>query len=328
MSSPKTIVRLIPMCLIVQCLLSGIGVAQDSKPGSKRTPPPAFDPAKARQIFFEDVFSRLEGERPADASTGASSGSAPGQGATATASPGPGASSASPATGAWSKIISPTTIEDEIKSIKLEVGKNVTTPSDFAGRGYKVIRREFSVLAMLFAVIHEYDGEVRFKKDAAAARDLFARTANNAKAGGNTNVFNEAKARKTDLDELLNGSSLEAKAEDSQEWSAIVDRVPLMQRLESAFQTRVNPAMGNKDEFSKNMETVVHESELIALIASVLTQEGMNDADDDTYKGFAESMRQGATEIVEAAKLNSYDQARGAAGKILKACDQCHEAYR
>jgi len=67
---------------------------------------------------------------------------------------------------------------------------------------------------------------------------------------------------------------------------------------------------------------------MIATIATVLTKTGMSDADDETYKGFATTMQQAGSEIVDAVKLNSYDQARAAAGKITKACDQCHEAYR
>jgi hypothetical protein len=321
--------RILSITAVVLFAALAIVAAQDTpktKTATKRAAPPKFDPAMTRQIFFDDVFTKLDGQRPA-ASTAAAAppgvGSVPGSTAT------PGTPAAASASGGWAKVISPTTIEDEIKAIKLEVAKNVTTPSDFAGRGHKVIRREFSILAMLFAVINEYEGEVRFKKDAPAARNSFARAANNTKAGGNVTVFQEAKLRKGELDELLNGSSLPAASNDeTPDWPTIVDRVPLMQRLEMAFQTKVSPAMGSKDEFEKNKDMVTHEAEMIATIATVLTKTGMSDADDETYKGFATTMQQAGSEIVDAVKLNSYDQARAAAGKITKACDQCHEAYR
>jgi hypothetical protein len=231
--------------------------------------------------------------------------------------------------GEWAKLISSTTIEDEIKAIKLEVDKNITTPTEFAGRGHKAIRREYSVLAMLFAIINEYEGDVRFKKDAAAARNVFARTANNTKAGGNTNVFKEAKDRKADLDELLGGSSISSDGgNETPAWPMIIDRSPLMQRLEAAFQAKLTPTLANKDEFSKNAELVLHEAELISVMAAVLTKEGMSDAEDDTYLGFAKTMKDAAIEVANAAKGNNYDQARAAAGKIDKACSQCHESYR
>ena len=299
--------------------------AQDkTKTPAKRVSPPKFNSAEVSQIFFEDVFSKLQGDRPASTTASA----APAAGATATAAPGSTPAAAGGA-GGWSKLISSTTIEDEIKAIKLEVDKNVTTPSDFAGRGHKLIRREFTLLAMLFAVIAEYDGDVRFKKDAATARDLFARTANNTKAGGNSNVFSEAKLRKADLDELLSGSSLQSKpAGEAVDWGTMIDRSPFMQRLEAMYQERVAKSLASKEEFNKNKETVLHDAELIAVMAAVLTKPGMSDAEDQSYLGFANSMKTAASEIVDAVKLNNYDQARAAGGKIDKACSQCHEGFR
>ncbi len=315
-----------PAVLVLSAfVITAFVLAQDrTKSPAKRATPPKFNSAEVSQVFFPDVFSKLQGARPATPTANA----APSSGATATVTPG-GATTASGGAGGWSKLISSGTIEDEIKAIKLEVDKNVTTPSDFAGRGHKVIRREFSFLAMLFAVIAEYDGEVRFKKDAATARDLFSRTANNTKAGGNTNVFSEAKLRKGDLDELLNGSSLPAQpAGDTPEWGVIIERSPLMQRLEAIYQERVAKSLASKDEFGKHIEQILHDAEIISVMATVLTKPGMSDAEDQTYIGFANSMKSSAREIVDAVKLNNYDQARAAAGKIDKACSQCHEAFR
>ncbi len=187
---------------------------------------PTFDSAKTDRIFFSDVFARLEGERPANPN--ASVVQAPVGGTPA------GGDTAEGQSYAWSKIISGASIEDEVKAIKLATDKNITTPQDFAGRGYKEVRRDFSVLAMLFAIVNEYDGDVRFKRDAAAARDVFARTASNAKAGNN-NVYNESKKRKDELQDLLNGAVLAEKVEaEDNDWTKIADRSPLMQRLEAA----------------------------------------------------------------------------------------------
>jgi len=43
--------------------------------------------------------------------------------------------------------------EDEVKAQKNEAEKNITTPTDFTSNGYKFARREFSVVAMIFAII-------------------------------------------------------------------------------------------------------------------------------------------------------------------------------
>ncbi|MGE0759792.1 MAG: hypothetical protein AB7O38_22435, partial [Pirellulaceae bacterium] len=305
------------------------GFAQNSAGAPvKRARPPEFDAAKSAEYFFDDVFSKLIGPRPTAAASAAPGPAATGSVATPAGTAAPAGAPAALGAG-WSKLVSASTLEDEVKAIKQEVDKNITTPSDFAGRGHKVIRREFSMLAMLFGIIAEYDGDVRFKRDAGAARALFGRTASNTKAGGNTNVFNEAKLRKADLEDLLNGSSLaDAGNAGAADWSSTVDRSPLMQRLEASFQNRLSPALASQDEFTKTASTVLHESELIAAMSSVLIQEGMDDADDETYAGFARAMRDAASEISAAVKQKNYDQARAASGLIDKACSQCHEAYR
>ena len=51
-------------------------------------------------------------------------------------------------------------MEDEIKAQKLLVDADVTTPSAYAS-GHKAGRRDFSMLAMLFAIAGEYDGDIR-----------------------------------------------------------------------------------------------------------------------------------------------------------------------
>lgn len=308
--------RLLAMFLIAMIGLVAYG--QGRKPAN-RAKLPTFDSAKTDRIFFPDVFARLDGERPANPNVRivqAPAGGAPSGGEAANQSY------------AWSKIISGVSIEDEIKAIKLATDKNITTPQDFAGRGYKEIRRDFSVLAMLFAIINEHDGDVRWKKEAAAARDIFARTASNAKAGNN-NVYNESKKRKDELQDLLNGSALATAAEaEENDWEKIADRSPLMQRLEAAQDKKLAKWTSSADTFSEEIEGVMREAEIVAAIAEVLTREGMEDGDDETYAGFANLMKNSALDIVAAVKSNNAEQARKATGEIAKACSDCHDNYR
>jgi len=296
-------------------------LAQSSRKPAKRAKLPQFNAAQTDRVFFQDVFAKVQGERPANPNAAVAQ-------ATGGGTPG-GEVASGGGSYAWSKIISAATIEDEIKAIKLDTDKTVTTPTDFAGRGYKVVRREFSIAAVLFAIINEYDGDVRWKKSAAAARNVFARTASNAKAGGNINVYNEAKKRKEDLMELLNGSALAATVEEPQNnWEHISDRSPLMQRLDTASEKNLSVWTSSKDEFSQHTEEVLHEAEMVAAIAEVLTREGMEDSDDEEYTKFAKLMKTGALDIVAAVKQNNDEQARKARGEIAKACSDCHDGYR
>jgi hypothetical protein len=310
-----SLIAAIGLVLILAVIAGGQG-----RQAANRAKLPSFDSAKTNRIFFPDVFSRLEGERPANPNV---------QIAQTPASVAPGSDDTSAGQAyAWSKLISASTIEDEVKAIKVATDKNITTPQDFAGRGYKEVRRDFSVLAMLFAIINEFDGDVRFKKDAAAARDIFARTASNAKAGNN-NVYNEAKKRKDELLDLINGAALTAKAEaEENDWTKVADRSPLMQRLEAAQEKKLAKWTSSTDAFSEEIENVLREAEIIAAISEVLTREGMEDADDEAYVGFANLMKRSALDVVAAVKSNNAEQARRATGEIAKACSDCHDNYR
>lgn len=314
--SRASLLTVVGLVSIMPLIASG----QGRKPAN-RAKLPTFDSTKMDRIFFPDVFARLEGERPANPNV---------QVAQTPAAGAPSGGDDTPAGGsyAWSKVISATTIEDEVKAIKLAAEKNITTPQDFAGRGYKEVRRDFSVLALLFAIINEYDGDVRFKRDAAAAREMFARTASNAKAGNN-NVYNEAKKRKDELLDIINGAALAEKAEaEENDWTKVADRSPLMQRLEAGHEKKLVKYTGSADAFSEDIENVLHEAEIIAAIAEALTREGMEDGDDETYAGFANLMKRSALDVVAAAKSNNAEQARKAAGEISKACSDCHDNFR
>ena len=249
----------------VCCLVASAGAQDRNKPKqTKRAKLPTFEGALTTQFFFDNVFAKLIGKRPATLSIVVATGVAPSAG-TPNQVAGKGSYP-------WAKIISSGTIEDEVKAIKLAVDKNVTTPSDFAGLGYKAVRREFSMLAMLFGIINDYDGEVRWKNDSVVARDLFARSASNAKAGGNSNVFKEAQMRRDDLGRLLRGSGLNGQPRQPENtWVELVDRTLLMQRLEIGFNERLTSWTSSRSEFSKNHDGVLHEAEIIAAIGKVLT---------------------------------------------------------
>jgi hypothetical protein len=296
--------------------------AQTSGTKYRRAKLPKFSSQASSKIFFDDVFSTLVGNRPSTSPTQ--------QNPRRPLVPAPD-NAPEETTGegsAWSKFVSATTIEDEIKTLKLDLDKLITTPSAFAGRGYKPARRSFSLLAMLFAIIDQYDGEVRWKSQAPVARDMFARTAANLKAGGSIQVYNEVKQRKLDLDDIVRGSRLEGNAEDDKTWDTIVDRSPLMQLLESRFESNLKQSTNSKSEFSKNLEKVRHEAELVVAIAEVLMAEDMHDAGDDEYREFAQLLKTGGQKVVQAVKGQDAELASKGVSDISRSCVDCHDLYR
>ncbi len=325
----KTI-RLITTCLLFASVITAFSQAQQTAPQHRvRARPPKFDSSDVSRVFFDDLFTRLVGERPRTkprttaASSVATKPSGQPTGPDSAAHP-----SGSTSAKGWSRRVSVATLEDEIKALKLNVDKTVTTPSSFAGRGYKVARQDFSLLAVLFAVIDQYDGDVRWQASAALARDAFARTAANLKAGGSIQVYNESTKRKQDLDDLVRGSRLQGTSSDDMQWSDVADRSPLMQLLESRLEAHLKSWTNSGTELRSHVDDIVHEAELTALIGDVLLREGMDDADDDEYRPFAELLIQGGTQLAKAAKAKDEEAARKAMSSISRSCVDCHDNYR
>jgi hypothetical protein len=245
----------------------------------------------------------------------------------------PAASGDSSATGVsgsdWGTLVSPLTLENEVKAQKLGADANITTPTDFTSKGYKYVRREFSVVAMTFAIIAEYASDVRFKKEATTMRDAFAQTAANAKVS-TPQVYAESKVRRQDLGDLINGQSpplkdgLEAKAD----WAKVCSRSPLMQRLEVSLDTKIKAWTADKGTFNSNLEALQHEAEMFAVIGAVLHKPGMEDGDDAEYAAFAKTLTQGGVELARACKEKDHAVASKAASTIAVSCDKCHEQYR
>jgi hypothetical protein len=317
---------LVAFCTFLVIAVPGVLAQTKGSKTIRRAQPPKFN---SDSTFYADAFKEgLVGERPANlgqsssaSGTSVASGSSPSAGSGAPAAVGSGSG--------WSALISSGTIEDEIKGMKSAIDQGVTTPSDFAGKGYKVARRDFSILAMLFAIITEYDGDVRWKSDGPAARDAFARTAANAKVG-TVQVFNEAKQRKAEMQDLISGSSPFAGkgGEPKNNWASVCDRAPLMQYLEKVWEPELKPVLSDKAQFAANSEKILHQAEMFAAVGEVLAKDGMMDADSDEYKAFCIRLRDAGKEIAEAVKTKNFDAASKASIEVGKTCTECHENYR
>jgi hypothetical protein len=181
---------------------------------------------------------------------------------------------------------------------------------------------------MLFAVVAEYDGEVRWHDAAAGLRDVFARAGYNCKVGTDQ-TYREATQRRQDLSDLVNGSRPQLpQAERETDWSNVADRPPLMQRMNIAHQDRLAKWLVNEREFTRHRDDVHHEAQLIAAIADVIGREGFDYWDDEQYAAYARELKQSATDMAAAADQENFPNARDAAARMTKTCADCHEGYR
>jgi hypothetical protein len=290
--------------------------ANESDRPAKRARPPQWS-ADDLKVFFQDAGEKLVGPRPDYSKIEVID--------SAAASPSetdrlPGA--------IWSKLIDGDTLETEIKRLAQDVDKDVTTPGDFKGGAYEACRRHFSVLAVLFAVAAEYDGDVRWQDAAPALRDLFSRAGYNCKVGTDQ-TYQESVNRKQDLADLIGGTRPRLpQAERTAEWGQVADRAPLMQRLNIAHEERLTKWLANQGQFERHRDDVRHEAQLVAMLGDVIGREGFDYWDEEDYAQHARELRQAAIDISSAVELNNYERARQAVGRATKACAACHEVYR
>jgi len=311
-------------CLAVTILMAAAGAwhadgADPTKPLRRRASAPTSWDRAASSTFFDDAFVKLDGERPSFAA-------AADAGRTTDASAAP----ATPTAGgfAWSKLVSEETLTDEIKDQRAVVAAAAAKPTDFKGGGYEQAREAFSAIALCFAVIADYDQGIRWKKDAAFARDLFARVGFNCKAGTDQS-FKESQARLDDLAALLDGNAPAGRPDRDEDflWSQVAGRPSLMNRLETAEAT-LAAGLGSRGEFDRSRERLVRDAELVAVIGEAIHRPDFEDHDDDTYRGHATGMRDAAVRLRDACSRKDYDAARRAADEIKKSCDDCHGDYR
>ncbi|TWU57750.1 cytochrome c [Rubripirellula reticaptiva] len=306
---------------IAGCVVAGSLVWGDDNPrGERRAPAPKVSTEQLRGIFFDDLDEAIRGQRPSLSSLRKASEAKANE---PTKTQQPDQSSAD----SWAGLISPVSLEDEIKRVRLHFDSIITTPGAFNSGGYQDARLDLSVLAMLFAVIQQHSGDVRWKDEAGAARDLLARTAFNCKAGS-TQVYNEAKLRKADLQDLVSGTGLASReAEPENVWSEIADRSPLMEYAERL----VDSLEGNSRDaasIESNIDAVKRDAELIAMLGEVLTKEGMDEADDDDYVKLSRNMTADSKKVVAAIERADFEGARAGVSQIRGRCDACHEQYR
>jgi cytochrome c556 len=306
------------MKFVIVAVLVVAAQAADGEPPPRRAKPPAWT-RDVLDAFFDDAREQLVGERPAAASDRpAAAGDA-----SADAEQPAAAGAAS-----WPQLIDGETLAAEVKRVAGRLGEPLANPAKFKSGGYKQCRAEFGLLAALFGVIAEYDGDVRWKEDAPALRDGAARASRNCKTATDQ-TFAEATSRRDELEEVVRGQRLGgAAAAAPDHWSELADRPLLMQRMELALQEGVSPKLADARAFERAAPEVRHEAEMLAVLAELIQRENYEYWDDETFQGHAADLRGAAQDLTRAAIEKNYNEARAAAGRASQACSACHEGYR
>jgi cytochrome c556 len=282
-----------------------------SKPA--RAKPPVWDESKFEGVFFSDLSKALVGKRPSPSDVvkqPASTSSSPTTKAVPKASQSDG----------WNSVVSSTSLEGLIKDAKGRLAATVVTPSAFRSGGNFEASRELSLLALLFAILEDYPGDVRWKSSARAARSAMSRAAQSP-------TFEEAKKRVQDLDVVLGGSQLAAEPKSEIAWENLIAIEPLMKLLEMHKQP-IDAACANPDAFKKSQDELLRYAELVALLGKASIIEKSTYADDAQFAALAKEMTLQSQAIARAVHNNDPEAARVAAGKLGQSCSNCHDAYR
>jgi hypothetical protein len=276
--------------------------------------------------FFEDARQKVGPGKPGGMIAGPAT-STPGVAASSTANT--PASSAVPAGGSgWSKLIDPDVLEAEIKSNINTLVPAVAVPGNFKSQTYKKARTAFSELAVLFGVVAEYDGDVKWKAKGTGLREALAKAAANCKVGTDQS-HKEAKARTDSLKDLLDGNNIDIPAgEGPGEWGKVADLSELMKRMETAGQEHITPWTANAGDFNSNRDKIVHEAQVLAVLAQIIQHESYEYGGDESFRGHAAALQKACLEIAEGAKSGNAEKARTAAGDMAKACANCHTDFR
>lgn len=311
--------------LLVLCFVAAAAVVHAAESGgqSKREPLPNRESFRSG-VFFRDAFrDGLIGKRPA------SLGAAGRPTSSVDASQRDEVPETKSSEQAWSQIISADTLEDEVKALAIEIVPHVQTLGRFSSGGYQEARRIYSELAVLFAVIAEFDKKVRWTKEAPTMRDRFSRAAANAKVTS-VQAFNESKQRRLDLQELVRGGSIPVSPASQREaaWDHLADRSPLMERFTKSHDEGLAIWTATETSFKANHDSIQREAQLLRMFATVLAREGMSDADDDDYVAHCRSLARAADAVLQAVQGDDATSARRATSAIGKSCVQCHDDYR
>lgn len=307
--------------LIAAVLLSKSAWAAEKQGPMKRAKSPVWSPDVLDE-FFVDAREQLVGERPARQSEMAAKNQPAGQGSAAASGVETGNASS------WSQVISGDSLAAEVKQLATMLREPLSNPAKFKSGGYKTCRASFNELAVLFAVIAEYDGDVRWQEDAQMLRDALARAARNCKTGTDQ-TFAEAIELRTQLDDLIRGERLGGKpAPPPERWSELSDRPLLMTRMEAALQEGISPALSNAREFSRKAVDVQQQAEVIAMLAAIIDREEFEYWDDESFQEHSSVLRAASRALTRAAAEANYEAARAAAGEASQSCSACHEGYR
>ena len=105
------------------------------------------------------------------------------------------------------------------------------------------------------------------------------------------------KKRKQDLEELVRGGTLTEKSKHAENTWNLINRAALMQRFTQSYDDGIAIWTANDASFSQQSASIKREAELLVMLANVITQDGMEDGDDEDYAAYSKQFAKAAQRV-------------------------------
>ncbi|HEY1066916.1 MAG TPA: hypothetical protein VGE52_12425, partial [Pirellulales bacterium] len=229
----------------------------------------------------------------------------------------------------WAKLITPADLVAEVAAVAALCPDDVKNAGFFKSRGAPEAANHHGQLAMLFQIIAQFNGDVKYKDVATGMRALAAK-ASLASIATEEGAFEAAKASTDAVAGLLKNGKADAPAADAgASWSdEVLDFSVAMKRMEVAQRDRLYKWTATEPEFAAKKAEIIHEARILAVLAQVILDSSYSLAGEGDYRDFAQKLRENCLKTVAAAESGNFDAGRAAVADINLQCDACHGAYR
>ena len=227
----------------------------------------------------------------------------------------------------WKEIIDKEALDSEIKSIRSRLTQNLQTVGKFYSN-YQGIPADSSTLAALAGIAIAHPDAVSWKQNAKYVRDLAGSMTKDDLKRDKTS-YNAVKAPFEKIVDILNGSPPAdlPDSPDTADFADVAAMGDLMKRLDRAERWFKGNAR-SEDGFKENGDKAVHEANIIAAIAKVISTGDYGYSDDEDFLGHANPMRESSRKMISAVKEQNFPAYEKGLSRVSQSCTQCHTEYR
>lgn len=230
------------------------------------------------------------------------------------------------ASAAWHDLLPLEELQSEIKSIRSNLTKSVSSQGQF-NQHFKQLAVDGAELASLAVIASEHPDHFSWKERAHFVRE-FASQINKSAIGLGKENFDRSKAAVQRLTSVLDGS-VPPDAGDvavTQPFHECATRKGLMKRIEKT-RDWLKLEVNSESRFKSKSDQIRHEAAIMSALTTVVTQPGYEYTENNDYQSFARSLIEASQEIRHAIDDGSYDKFKSAIDKVNKSCTDCHGSY-